>query len=74
MTRKVRKTLTLDPQIVDALGEDPETLSATVNAILAVEVERRERLAARRRYLDALEERLGAPDPDLVADFERLMS
>jgi hypothetical protein len=31
---KVRKTLTLDPEVVAALGDDPEALSTTVNAIL----------------------------------------
>ena len=38
---KVRKTLTLDPDVVDVLGSDPAGLSATVNALLREEVERR---------------------------------
>ncbi len=32
---KVRRTLTLDPEVIDALGDDDAALSATVNEILA---------------------------------------
>ncbi len=74
MTRKVRKTLTLDPRVIAVLGDDPETFSATVNELLMAEVERRERFANRRRWLDGLEERIGEPDPELVAHFRELMS
>ena len=42
MRAKVRKTLTLDPEVVAALGDDPEALSTTVNAILLAEIQRRE--------------------------------
>ena len=42
---KVRKTLMLDPDVVEVLGSDPAGLTATVNALLREEVERRKRQA-----------------------------
>lgn len=49
---KVRKTLTLDPDVIAALGDDP-ALSTTVNAILLQEIARREsRLALGRSWID----------------------
>lgn len=74
MTLKVRKTLTLDPLVVAALGDDPEALSATVNGILLEEVERRERRAALSNFVDRLDAEHGKPDPALVERFRRLLS
>lgn len=68
MSGKVRKTLTLDPEIVEAFGQDAAALSATVNGILRDELERRQRRRALGRYVDALVDEFGEPDP---ADVER---
>jgi hypothetical protein len=74
VTAKVRKTLTLDPEVVAALGGDPEALSTTVNAILVAEIQRREVRVAPIRFLDGLDEREGEPDPEAVDRFRRLLS
>lgn len=74
MSSKVRKTLTLDPEIVAALGDDPTALSATVNTILADEVGRRARRAALAAFADRLDAEFGAPDPAAVERFTRLLS
>ena len=70
---KVRRTLTLDPDVVEAFGEDPESLSAAVNAVLRVEMERRQKRAALKVLVDELAEKYGEPDPEQVAYFERLL-
>ncbi len=70
---KVRKTLTLDPEIIDALGGDDVALSTTINEILRGEVERRQRAAALGDLLARLEEERGPVDPDEVAEFRRLL-
>lgn len=76
MSAKVRKTLTLDPEVVEAFGDDVEGLSATVNAILTAELERRRQHAALGRLLERLDaENDNRPvDPDLVAKFRNLLS
>lgn len=74
MTGKVRKTLTLDPQVVDALGDDPAALSATVNAILAQEITRRERHAALGRFLDRLDAEDGPVDREIVDTVRGLLT
>ncbi len=75
MTRsKVRKTLTLDPEVIDALGDDDVGLSATINEILHDEVERRQRAAALAGLLGRLEDERGPVDPDEVAEFRRLLA
>jgi hypothetical protein len=74
MSGKVRKTLTLDPEVVAALGDDPAALSATVNAILLAEIERRERRAALGSFVEKLEAEFGAPDPAEVERFRRLLA
>jgi hypothetical protein len=71
---KVRKTLTLDPEVVAALGDDPEALSTTVNAILLAEIQRRELRAALTRFVDRLDEEEVEPDPEAVDRFRRLLS
>lgn len=72
-TGKIRKTITLDPDVIEALGSDEAGLSATVNEILHKEVERRQRTTALARLLDGLAEERGAVDPDEVAEFRRLL-
>jgi hypothetical protein len=75
MTRsKVRKTLTLDPEVIEALGDDDVGLSATINEILHDEVERRQRAAALAALLGRLEDERGPVDPDEVAEFRRLLA
>lgn len=75
MTRtKVRKTLTLDPEIIDALGGDDVALSATINEILRDEVERRQRATALAGLLVRLEDERGPVDSDEVAQFRRLLA
>lgn len=74
MTRgKVRRTVTLDPEVVAALGEDDMALSTTINEILRDEVERRQRATALARLLARLEDERGPVDPDEVAAFRRLL-
>lgn len=70
---KVRKTLTLDPDVVEALGGDDVALSATVNEILRGEVERRQRAAALAGLLARFEDERGPVDPDEVEEFRRLL-
>lgn len=70
---KVRKTLTLDPQVIDALGDDDAALSATVNEILHSEVERRPRVAELAALLDRLEAGRGPVDPREVEEFRNLL-
>lgn len=70
---KIRKTLTLDPEVVDALGADEVALSATVNEILRFEVERRRRAGALAGLLDRLEAERGSVDRDEVEEFRRLL-
>ena len=72
-TAKIRKTLTLDPELVRALGEDDATLSSTINSILQDEVDRRQRRAALASLLDRLEAERGAVDQDRVDEYRRLL-
>lgn len=70
---KVRKTLTLDPELVDALGGDDTALSQTVNTILREEVDRRQRLSALSDLLSRLEAERGPVDDERVAEYRRLL-
>lgn len=70
---KVRKTLTLDPELVEALGDDDAGLSSTVNAILREEVERRQRLDALSKLLIRLETEREPVDQGRVTEFRRLL-
>ncbi len=72
-TAKIRKTLTLDPELVEALGDDDAGLSSTVNAILREEVERRQRLDALSELLIRLETERGPVDEERVTEFRRLL-
>jgi hypothetical protein len=73
MTGKLRKTLTLDPEVVEALRGDEAGLSAAVNAILRTEVERRRRAAALAGLLERLEAERGPVDQGEVEEFRRLL-
>lgn len=73
MSSKVRKTLTLDPDVVETFGDDPSALSATVNAILHQEMARRSRHAALAAYVARLDTEFGEPDPDEVERFRRAL-
>lgn len=70
---KVRKTLTLDPELVEALGDDDTALSSTINSILRQEVGRRQRLSALAELLDRLEVERGPVDQARVDEFRRLL-
>jgi len=72
-TTKVRRTLTLDPDVVEALDNDPVGLSAAINAILREEVARRTRRAGLARRVADLEADDGPPDPADVERFARWM-
>lgn len=72
-TAKVRKTLTLDPELVDALGGDDTALSQTVNTILHEEVDRRQRLSALSDLLSRLETERGPVDDERVAEYRQLL-
>lgn len=73
MTAKVRKTLTLDPDVVEALSGDPAGLSTTVNAILVEEVARRQAHAALGHFLARLEVEDGPPNRDNVEAVRQLL-
>ncbi len=71
---KARRTLTLDHEIVPALGADPSTLWATVNSILSDEIARRAGRATLVEFLDRLDAEFGKPDPTEVERFRRLLA
>ncbi len=70
---KVRKTLTLDPELVEALGGDDVALSATINSILHQEVDRRQRLSALSELLARFEVERGPVDQKQVEEFRDLL-
>ncbi|MDR1119042.1 MAG: BrnA antitoxin family protein [Bifidobacteriaceae bacterium] len=73
MAAKVRKTVSLDPDVVDVFMEDPAGLSAAVNAALRKEMERKARAKALAAMVDDLNDRFGEPDPELVEEYARLL-
>lgn len=74
MSTKVRKTLTLDAEAVEAFaGDDPENLSGAVNALLVAEVERRRRRASLDELIADLSAIHGEPDAKDVEMFEALL-
>lgn len=64
---KVRKTITLDPDLVAEFEGDPAALSATVNAVLRAEKQRRDDQAALTAYVAELVDTYGEPDPEIRA-------
>lgn len=73
VSRKVRKTLTLDPELVASFGEDPQALSATINTILHEELLRRGRRAALASVVERLDAEFGEPDAEDVERFRRAL-
>jgi hypothetical protein len=73
MTRKVRRTLTLDPDVVEAFGHDDQALSSTVNAVLREEMERLRRRTALASFLGELDALYGPVDQETVAHFEEAL-
>lgn len=71
---KVRKTLTLDPEVVAALGDDPAALSTIVNSILLREIQHRAGRAALEKFLDRLDSEEGPTAPEAVERFRRLLA
>ena len=64
MSEKVRKTLTLDNDLVELFAEDdPDSLSGAVNAVLRSESERRARRASLTALVADLDARFGPADP-----------
>lgn len=70
---KVRKTVTLDPELVEALGDDDSALSSTINSILREEVDRRQRLGALSVLLARFEVQRGPVDQHRVDEFRGLL-
>ena len=71
---KVRKTLTLDADIVETFSaDDPRSLSATVNSVLRAEQERRMRAASVAQLAADLDAIYGPPDPAKVAEAMALL-
>ena len=69
-TTKVRKTLSLDADIVEMLAADGnDNISAAVNEILRAEATRREYQAGLERTCERLEALYGPPDPKLVEEY-----
>lgn len=74
MSTKVRKTLTLDSDVVDAFSaDDPDNLSGAINAVLRAERERRERRVSLAALVADLAEVHGEPDRDEVERFKALL-
>jgi hypothetical protein len=69
---KVRKTLTLDEEVVEEFEQDEDSLSATVNRVLWAEIERRRRMAALGRTLKKWDEWYGPADQEKVAEYRKL--
>lgn len=73
MTTKVRKTVTLDEDIVEELigpGEDPRALSPAINEALREVLDRRRRRRALAMLVAHLDETFGgAADPSEVEAF-----
>lgn len=70
---KVRKTLTLDPELVVAFGDAKGGLSAAVNAALREHLARAERQGALAARVAELEAEYGPADPTEVERFARHM-
>ena len=69
--RKRRTTITLDPAVVEVLGDNEEALSAAVNEVLHAEIERRQRASAMDRMLEALAAERGAVEQSEADEFRR---
>lgn len=70
---KVRKTITLDTDLVEALGDDDAALSFTINTILRDEVDRRQRSRALSDLLGRLEAEREPVEEKQVVEFRRML-
>ncbi len=77
MSSKKKVSLTLDADLVDELGESPDTaLSTQVNEAIRVEVARRRHQRALRELLDRMDAEDGpltSAELDQVGSFEQLL-
>jgi len=72
---KVRKTVTLDDDLVQTFAaDDPESLSAAINNILRAEQQRRARVVSIQQLADDLDAEYGPADPVGVAKFVALLT
>ncbi|MGH2861973.1 MAG: hypothetical protein ACRDLT_10795 [Solirubrobacteraceae bacterium] len=69
---KVRRTLTLDADVVAAFADTP-SLSAEVNMVLREELRRRVARAELETFVARLDAEFGAPDPAEVEHFVSLL-
>lgn len=69
---KVRRTLTLDADVVAAFADTP-SLSAEVNMVLREELRRRVARAELEAFVARLDAEFGAPDPSEVEHFASLL-
>ncbi|MFT4009973.1 MAG: hypothetical protein QM655_08005 [Nocardioidaceae bacterium] len=69
---KVRKTITLDPDLVAEFGDEGTALSANINAALRQVKDQRTAQALFDAYVADLLETFGAPDAEAVARFDAL--
>ena len=74
MAQKRKVSVTLDEDLVSALEDGDETLSAQVNLAVRLEVERRAREQLLSTWLEELEQADGAVDETLVAAFQEMLS
>jgi len=71
---KVRKTLSLDAELVELYGTDDQALSTAVNAALHRDAARRARESALRDYVTELDIMFGEPAAEDVAYFTQLLA
>ncbi len=71
---KRKVSVTIDEDLVDALEDSEENLSAQVNEAIRLVVDRRRRQTALRLWLDELAEQEGPVDEDEVRRFLELLS
>jgi post-segregation antitoxin (ccd killing protein) len=71
MTTKVRKTLTLDADLVEHFGAGEANLSAAVNEVLAAAHDRARKRASLRQLIDDLVAIHGEPDAELMAELAK---
>jgi hypothetical protein len=71
MATKLKRTLTLDPEVVAEFGADSAALSSAVNAVLLEEVARRRQRARLAEFVAHLEELNGSAGSDEVERFRQ---
>jgi hypothetical protein len=71
---KVRKTVTLDADLINIYGADDAALSTSVNEALRRDAARQARRAALADYVAELDALFGQPDLDDVTHFSGLLT